>query len=505
MRPRSIPTMNQCMALVVIALIGPTLASRLLAQQLPPGAGNKIIQQRQLLAIRPVKVSVRVLAESITVGTRPPVQVTLLNADDQPVPTAEDWQCEVSFRFPSGRSVSQTVSIKKGESTAQLEFYAEQAGLTSISVRPLTGSARPDKTDVIVLPKNKLSKRKQPQARLHVSPRYTYTIVALNGDGDLSARLRTVRLELTSEGSSSRQDPESHGQVAANIPVLHISVNDTGGNYIANGKDAAKISAIFYSPDGSPAPTDIDIWFHRTNGLLNPPQPLHIAKGSFKAEADLTSVWPAEIQVNFVNSTPRYQAEGDTDFTLHFVPPGVVLLGPTNLSVVDNAPVMVVFFDAQNNPVAPGKNWKVTLHSQQSKFRFAPQSFEVQPTSPTGSAVLFPVSFGADKVEAVMANYNPQPLPIVITGWLVLGLCLAGGVAGGLVAYNKFKGSWLWRIFLGILGGAVLCWLYVYLALPNVDVNIAHNTFSVFFVALIGGYMGITVLDFAAKRLGISL
>lgn len=77
-------------------------------------------------------------------------------------------------------------------------------------------------------------------------------------------------------------------------------------------------------------------------------------------------------------------------------------------------------------------------------------------------------------------------------------------MAGGLAAYNKFKGSWLWRIFLGILGGAVLCWLYLYLALPNVDAGIAHNTVSVFFVALIGGYMRTTVLDFAATKLGLN-
>jgi uncharacterized membrane protein YeaQ/YmgE (transglycosylase-associated protein family) len=60
----------------------------------------------------------------------------------------------------------------------------------------------------------------------------------------------------------------------------------------------------------------------------------------------------------------------------------------------------------------------------------------------------------------------------------------------------------LWRIFLGILGGAVLSWLYVYLALPNVSSNLAHNTFSVFFVSVLGGYLGTTVLDIAAKRFG---
>ena len=114
--------------------------------------------------------------------------------------------------------------------------------------------------------------------------------------------------------------------------------------------------------------------------------------------------------------------------------------------------------------------------------------------------MLFPTWLGTDTIEAVVANYKPEPIKVVITGWLVLGLCVAGGVAGGLAAFKKFKDSWPWRMFSGILGGAVLCWLYVYLGLPNIDANIAHNTFSVFFVAAIGGYGGTAVLDWAVQK-----
>jgi hypothetical protein len=283
---------------------------------------------------------------------------------------------------------------------------------------------------------------------------------------------------------------------------LHISLSDPGGTYHANGTDAAVITVVFESPDSSPAPVDIHIWFKWTNGSLNPPQPLQIKKGTFSATTQLNSSSPAEIRLTFVNSSPAYQAQGDTDVVLHFVPMGAALIGPQQLSVVDNTPVMLVFYDGNQNPVAPGKNWSVTLRSTQSKLHFTPASFEVQAASPSGSTLLFPVSWGSDTVEAVVANYSIKPLTLVITGWMILGLCLAGGVAGGLAAYNKLKGSWMWRIFLGILGGGILCWLYVYLALPNVEANIAHNTFSVFFVALLGGYGGISVLDFAAKKLG---
>ena len=111
-----------------------------------------------------------------------------------------------------------------------------------------------------------------------------------------------------------------------------------------------------------------------------------------------------------------------------------------------------------------------------------------------------PMAFGTETIEAVVANYKPEPLKVVITGWSVLGLCIAGGLAGGLLAFMQFRDSWAWRIFAGILSGAVLCWLYVVVGLPFIDLNIAHNTFSVFFVAAIGGYAGKAVFDMAVRK-----
>ena len=55
--------------------------------------------------------------------------------------------------------------------------------------------------------------------------------------------------------------------------------------------------------------------------------------------------------------------------------------------------------------------------------------------------MLFPVSWGSDTIQAFVANYTVQPLATVLTGWMILALYLAGGVAGGLAAYNKLKGS----------------------------------------------------------------
>src|SRR5260370_9179152 len=142
---------------------------------------------------------------------------------------------------------------------------------------------------------------------------------------------------------------------------------------------------------------------------------------------------------------------------------------------------MVVFFNAEGNPISTGKSRKVTLHSKQSKLRLAPEIVEVNQDSAVGSAVLFPVWLGSDTVEAVVENYQSKPLVIVVTGWLVLALCLTGGIAGGLAAYDKFGGSLFLRLFLGILGGAFLFLPYLYSRLPRLYLHLLPNPLLGFF------------------------
>jgi hypothetical protein len=499
----SVSTTPRCFGVLLVMLVGACLSPEAVVAQIPNEYKAQINRQVALTAAQPAKISARLIAPEIQVGSRSQVEITILNADNEPLTAKEDWPCAVAIQFPSGKSVTQTGWIKKGASSGQFEFVAEEAGLVSVSVRPPLSGVRPYKLEAIVRRPQKSPKRNRSgPAGAALRPGDEHELAFSYVDGNGPARLVLASLTAGPDPSGSGQNPQDHAHATPNAPVLHLAVSDLGGSYRANGKDAALISANYESPDFSPAPTDIHMWFHWANGGSLNPQPLLIAKGTTSGATELTSLSPADVHVNFVSSTPPYRTEGDTEFTVHFVPPVVALVGPEKLSVVDNTPVMIVFLNASNEPVAPGRNWRVTLRCKQSKLHFAPATFDVQGSSPTGSAALFPVSWGSDTVEALLANYSPPPLSVVITGWMVLALCLGGGVAGGLAAYDKFKGSWLWRIFLGILGGAILTWLYVYLALPNVSVDIAHNTFSVFFVAVLGGYLGTTVLDFAAKQLG---
>jgi len=465
------------------------------SQKIPPQYQAQIDQQASLATAQAAKIVAKLLTSDIHAGSTVQVQIALINMENKAITARDDWKCDVSIRFPSGKTVDQVAWIKKNGLSGQFEFTADEPGLVSVFVRPVSKEIRGDKLDVIVQAPKRPAGKKSSASIQPTLPLPTADIeIEPNCSVKNSAGFKLARFE-------SPQNSEPHSAGGKRKPVLHISAGDVGGTYFANGQDAATISAIYESPDLSPAPGDIHVWFHWVNGTLDA-QPLLIKKDAFSGVTHLTSVRPGDVRLNFVSSTPPYQVEGDTDITAHFVPPFVALLGPDKLSIIDNSPVMVVFLDGQKNPIAPGKKWAVTLHSKESKLHFGPESFEIPGNSPMGSAQLLPVSWGNDTVEAVVADYSPQPLPVAVTGWMVVGLCLGGGIAGGLAAFNKFKGSWYWRVFLGILGGAVLTWMYVFLALPNVGVGLAHSVVSALFVSVIGGYLGTTVLDLAAKKFG---
>jgi hypothetical protein len=462
----------------------------------------QISNQGLYLAARPAKITIKLPDQPPTVGSRAQLALTLWKADNTAAPAKEPWQCKVAIQYPSGKSVSQTVLIKPGDSSATFEFSADEPGVTTISASPPPQSgARSDKTEIVVLPAQKMGKGKKPKiGSLLPLPTEQVWSRSLDQSRETQPTLQLARYDL---GEPFGQVPP-HGGGNHPEKKLRISVGDVGGDYVANGKDSVQITATYESDDLSPAPTDIHVWFRWDFGTLDPPQPLVIAKGTFMGKSALTSASPTDVHFKFDSSTPHLRAQGDTDCTFHFVPYGAALTGPDQLSIVDNPQVTIVFFDENQKPVAPGRSWQVNLSSKNSKLHFTPQSFQVTPNSPTTTAALYPVSFGSDTVAVVVEHYTPLPLPVKITGWMVLGLCIGGGLAGGLAAYNKFRGSVVWRMFLGVLGGGVLCWMYVFLALPSISNGVAHSLVSVLFVAILGGYLGTSVLDFAARKFGFA-
>ena len=95
---------------------------------------------------------------------------------------------------------------------------------------------------------------------------------------------------------------------------------------------------------------------------------------------------------------------------------------------------------------------------------------------------------------------KPTNLQVQVVGAIVIGVCLAGGLFGGLVLFFASGGSIYSRLIVGVAAGIVLSWAYVFGLLPKVDSVVAHNYISVFVVSILGGYLGIKVFDLVLER-----
>jgi hypothetical protein len=494
----------------ILALLIALLAAKPARGQLSEEAQDQIKQEAASLASQPARVVLKPQAQGVVHGTSTQLGVLLVDANNRPVRANQDEQVQLDLVLPSGAKSTQTVVIPKGQTSGTAQISTTEQGLASVSAWPTAKNIRPAKTEILVLPsaastgkanQKPTGSSAKPNSEvdpLKRFPRYDLNEHAVAGLYEVKWRPRhaVTTGDDTSGSSSEKKDTR---------PKLYISVDNAASDYIANGSEPVVISAYFVSPNGAPAPKDTKIWFTFSRGSLNPGA-LEIPKGSYSGTTQLTSNWPGDAHVSFVSSSPAYSAEGQTSFDVQFVPLGVVLYGPAQLSVIDNVPVLVVFVDDQE-AIAPGRDWPISLHTERSKLSLTPVNLTVKGDSPLGSAWLVPTSVGTDTIDAVAADYPTASLNVVITWKLILALCLAGGAVGGIAAYQQFRGSWFWRIFLGLTGGALLSWLYVFLALPaivagNTVANIAHNTISVLFVSILGGYMGLRALDFAAKKFG---
>jgi hypothetical protein len=471
-------------------------------------------QQVRIVSQQAMKVDVRALAQGRKVGEKVLIQVSLLNADNQPVGASQDYRMEVELIGPSGKPTTQDVEIKSGQSSSQFEFDTREAGLTAIRVHPADSSLLGGSSSLLVAPVARISRAaKKTKRRANVPaatvakpaawsrPRAAAKNSLLGSNGLPGGRLQVVGLNLSLGQQNS--SPAAPATFPSDTPRLMLEVGGGKTEFLADGKDAAKITAFFMDPNGAPAPSDILVWMRWSNGEFVQ-NPLKILKNSYSGEAQLTSGSPVQAEVSFVASSPHYEVGGPTTFTVRFAPPiyGVILLGAEKMSLVDSQPVFVRFFDHQGNPISTDRKRRVMLYTDNAKIHLRPDILDVDAGSSGDRSLILPTSLGAAVIKASTDGYKPFELKMRVTGWFVIFLCIVGGILGGICAFGKLQGSKLWRVFTGVVAGAVLTWAYVYGALPLVDSAIVHNTVSVLFVSLIGGYLGTQVIDVVAKKFG---
>ena len=514
---------------------------------LQPGAWAqaRMAREAQLAAQGPMRLGIKPLAKSYAVGEQIQLEVTLLDAFDHAVGAPAAIPVVVESVTSSGKKSFVKLAFSPGQSVLPFKLYAAEEGLVRITVRHAENQLREGYYAIMVgKPAPRPAAKPAPKAKavkigsLHPAwPEIWASDMPAKQPWGPSIYPAVYRRPSSRSGMArvwfSPEEEDAWNTVASAALVSGLSYSNrnlppqpqaarhpagaklifdvpgaqqdgSGPVFLADGRDAARILVFYASPDGGAAPSEIRVWLTWTNGELEP-QPVLIHAGEAFAEARLRSSWPADARVEFVTSAPPLPLEGARKYTVKFGPPiyGINVVGVQRLSLVEDGLLLVEFFDQYGNPIQTATNRTVTFMPTSPHLRLQPTQVVVPPGNSSTSVALMPVRLGHGKLNVSTPGYKTVSLDVEVTGMSMILLCLAGGVVGGVCAFNAFKGVLLWRLFLGIVGGAVLSWLYVFLALPNVDLRIAHNLVSVLFVSIIGGWAGTKVLDLAAKQFGM--
>jgi len=461
-------------------------------------------------AAGPIKLDVQPEVASAVIHSNVSVKVFMRNADNQPATWERPCTLNLEVTFPSKRVERHQIVIPAGQNSGSAAFVAAEYGVTHIRVAEATDSLlSAGNTVFIVSPSRRNAKsvirRTTPTGASWRDFRFVPT--------------KHPRLTLASWKSSAGDETSLEPQnpvadPAATLPAEPpttpqlLLVNSTGKEEIlSDGKDFARVSVYYMAPDGKGAPSDILLWMSWSNGTFNP-QPMVIHRGEWTAEGRLVSGSPVQATISLVSSAPKLPIHGGSAIHVVFFPP-IYGFGPATsesvvkMSLIDREPLVGCFFDDQGRCIQTDRKRHVNVTSTNPSLHVEPDSFDVSANDGTATFYLEPTWSGTASLDMWTPGHNKQRISIEISLWLVVALCLVGGVAGGIAARDTLRGSIWWRCFMGIVGAIVLVWLCVFTVVPQTHSMIAHSLISVLVVGIVGGYGGTRVLDLAAKKLGV--
>lgn len=287
--------------------------------------------------------------------------------------------------------------------------------------------------------------------------------------------------------------------------LLNIDDGSESGAFRAQ-LDAATITAFFQAEDGGSAPRDIFVWLSPDHGRIDA-TPLVIPRCNIRASAHLLSSSPTLATVSYTVDPATYPVAGEPKLQAHFVRPivgvGIKPEGRQILSLIDQAPIVVEFFDAGGRTVASDSDRTIKFVSNNTLIGPKLGTIKLKSGDRSADNVVVPYRMGT-AVLYVTADDLPQAThEFEVIGALVFVLCLLGGLLGGAVAhYADDKTALVRRLIIGVMAAIVLCWAYVFGMLPQIDSNVAHNYISVFVVATLGGYLGVKAIEMVLRKLG---
>lgn len=441
-----------------------------------------------VLAARPTeaqKIAATLTGVPVRAGVQPSVRtpamnqsltliVTLLDGQARPANATRDVDLEITIRPPSGAVVKFSKKIPAGKSSDTQAYTPRFAGRYVVDVVDKSGRLLADSSSFFVFGKR--------------AARWW-------GEADPGRWLM----------AKPPPPPPPRPAPAKAKATLHVGYYGGRDGVSADGNDAVEISVIYDDEAGGAAPEDISVWFRYSAGAIDK-RPLVIPKGERLGEAKWTSKEAVQAAtIDFVAPTQKYQIDLPPANTFKFVRQvvGMKPIVSPIISIVDRPDITVHFVDVNGYVVKADRKRSVTFSVSQSGVTVAPATFAIEEGGGPVRATITPASFGTAKIQIDSENLINGSTAVEIQVGLgsLIFLSFFGALAGGGLAYVRDRKALPLKLLGGVAGGFVLAAIYVFGVVPLAGAAMPLNAISAFVMSLIGGVMGIAVIDWAWGKL----
>jgi hypothetical protein len=470
----------------------------------------------------PVKIDIISESPAVTVGAKAQLKVNLLDVENRPAIAAKDVAIQVEGQLPSGRLETSTVLVRAGQSSGTLELPAKESGPVKIiaSTRELASggsvlNVRAPRQETSVPSVTASPSPSTPLASPHESAARSSPAGAppihFNATSHFTDAVRPERELMRAPAAMSTSN------AIRRVPAVSPSVGSAWNPALsfmyvperkiwADGKDAVTVYANL--PPDEVAPWDMQIYLMSSIGPLQP-EALVISKGQNSGKARLTDDRPGKVSVRFMSSVPWARDVSGLPLNVDFGPTKLKMrVNPPMIGLFESTEVAVQLGDANGNNVSDDEKRDVWLAIESGSGALDQTALTIDPNSGRVTTQFRPILPGKVRLIAESLNLTAADVELnVVTPVLILILCAAGGVSGGLVAFFTDKDARWPRIFIGLVTGFVLYWLLAFglILIPNFPHILVFNPFSAAVLAVFGGWLGTKVFTTGLQKIGINV